>query len=108
MFKITEEWLRQFSSRAGGWTANQLKALGIEWPPEHGWKLLVIGKEITLEEKLRFEKRIYSKKSSKSVLKDQNQNLKELLSLCRESIGGPIQNTNWDALKEAIDEALQD
>jgi hypothetical protein len=42
-------------SRRDAWTADQLAAIGISWPPKHGWKHSVIGKTITAEQKARFE-----------------------------------------------------
>jgi hypothetical protein len=38
-----------FSDR-GGINKAQLKLLGIEWPPIHGWKAGVIGSEIELSD----------------------------------------------------------
>lgn len=46
---ITNEWLHQHCSRGTAWTAAQFKVLGIAWPPQHGWKSKVIGREITEE-----------------------------------------------------------
>jgi hypothetical protein len=42
-------------SRSGAWTADQFRVIGIEWAPPHGWKRTVIGRQITDEQKARFE-----------------------------------------------------
>ena len=53
--KITDEWLKKNKTKNGGYTKLQLNLIGIPWPPIHGWKKLVIGKEISLEKKKAFE-----------------------------------------------------
>ena len=47
---VTEEFLQTFRHTHNGWTKKQLGALGIAWPPKKGWKKLVLGKMITVEE----------------------------------------------------------
>ena len=36
-FKVTREWIHAFKTGSGGWRRAQLAAIGIAWPPEHGW-----------------------------------------------------------------------
>jgi hypothetical protein len=55
MFTVTNAWLMQHQSRRDAWTADQLAAIGISWPPKHGWKHRVIGTTITDQQKARFE-----------------------------------------------------
>lgn len=55
-FTITDAWLMQHRSNGTAWTADQFKAIGISWPPAHGWKLNAIGRIITDTQKQRFEK----------------------------------------------------
>lgn len=52
--KITDEWLMQNRTRAGAWTRAQLEVIGIKWPPRHGWKHQVIGKDLSDAEVARF------------------------------------------------------
>ena len=49
MIRITNTWLHQHCSRGSAWTAAQFKVLGIAWPPQHGWKRGVLGREISDE-----------------------------------------------------------
>jgi hypothetical protein len=64
MFKVSREWIDQFCTEAGGWTRDQLEVIGIEWPPIKGWKAKAIGRELTDEQRLRFESRIPAKEVS--------------------------------------------
>lgn len=52
---ITKIWLDEFASGEGGYTRDQLDAIGISWPPKTGWKWRVIGYEISEADKHRFE-----------------------------------------------------
>lgn len=54
MFKVTTEWL-EANSNNGGYSAKQLSALGISWPPTGGWKRGVVGNMITDEARRGFE-----------------------------------------------------
>jgi ribonuclease HI len=49
MFTITEEWLNQNKTPAGGYNRVQLNAIGVQWPPKSGWKTRAIGTSITME-----------------------------------------------------------
>ena len=61
MFTVSDEWLMKHS-RAGAWTRDQIEALGIPWPPVHGWKQRdAVGRIITDTQKRRFERALRSK-----------------------------------------------
>lgn len=50
MIKITQEFIDSGKSHAGGWSREQLRILGVSWPPEAGWRERIEGTEIlTLE-----------------------------------------------------------
>lgn len=55
MMKMTHEWLHQWKTGKGGWTRVQLAAIGVPWPPKKGWLSAAIGREITDEQRRRFE-----------------------------------------------------
>jgi hypothetical protein len=44
--EITQELFDAGKSYRGGWSAKQLKVIGIEWPPEKGWMQKAMGKRI--------------------------------------------------------------
>lgn len=48
MRRLTEEDVLMAMSSNGGWSAAQLKLVGVEWPPEKGWKSRVVGVEFDL------------------------------------------------------------
>jgi hypothetical protein len=52
--KTLEDILEAGMSDSGGWSAEQLKILGEDWPPKPGWKLRTLGKEIEDKEIERF------------------------------------------------------
>ena len=35
--KIDPEFIHSHKTPRGGWNAKQLAALGVRWPPKHGW-----------------------------------------------------------------------
>lgn len=43
---VTRELILSMRSKRGGWTRNALAALGVEWPPRHGWIERAIGKPV--------------------------------------------------------------
>ncbi len=45
--KVTRQLLMQHRTPKGAWTKAQLLALGLSWPPRHGWMEEVVGKELT-------------------------------------------------------------
>lgn len=52
---ITKQWLEQHKTDKGGWTATQLAAIGLSWPPAKGWNKQIIGRRITPEQVAKFE-----------------------------------------------------
>jgi len=50
---ITSELIDQLRTPAGGRTKESLALLGVDWPPQKGWKDRIIGKEI--DERTRVE-----------------------------------------------------
>lgn len=57
-FTVTREWIEEFKTARGGWTQPQLEAIGVPWPPVHGWKVRIEGKVITFEARAMFEARL--------------------------------------------------
>lgn len=51
MHVVTAEWIHACATVNGGWTAAQLKILGVEWPPQHGWIARCVGMQITTEQR---------------------------------------------------------
>ena len=72
MFTITEAWLIEHQSKTSAWTADQLAAIGIEWPPPRGWKHRVIGKPIIDQQKTRFEMAMRSRQARASTALERN------------------------------------
>ena len=60
-FVITREWIDDFRTPARSWTRSQLEAIGVVWPPVHGWKYRVIGTHITQQARQVFESRVTAK-----------------------------------------------
>lgn len=54
-FTITQEWIEAFATSGRGWTRQQLEAIGVRWPPVHGWRARLEGKIITDAARLEFE-----------------------------------------------------
>lgn len=54
MVKLTKEFIQQHKTDYGGWTKAQIEALGLKWPPRHGWQERLVGKEISAEAAQRF------------------------------------------------------
>jgi hypothetical protein len=48
--RVTEDFLLAARSARGGWTSEQLRILGVDWPPVKGWKRLAIGRTLTAQE----------------------------------------------------------
>lgn len=56
---VTEEFIESGKSPRGGWTREQLRLLGVSWPPPKGWKQGVLGvciPKATAEEFVRLRK----------------------------------------------------
>lgn len=51
---LTQELIEAGVSPKGGYNKCQLATLGIEWPPQKGWKSSVIGKTVTEEDYRQF------------------------------------------------------
>lgn len=45
--KLTKEQIDAGRSRAGGWTAKQLRQWGVPWPPPKGWRKALLAGEFT-------------------------------------------------------------
>jgi hypothetical protein len=59
---ITKEIIEKAKSINGGWSASQLKVIGVEWPPKKGWKEKVIREMVVVnDEQLKqfLNKRVY-------------------------------------------------
>lgn len=54
LFAISEEFIVAGMSGAGGYNYEQLKLLGVEIPPQTGWKRRIRGKIITREVALEY------------------------------------------------------
>lgn len=53
--QVTDEWLKRCRTASGGYTAEQLRMLGVAWPPRRGWKRQVIGRRLDDRTVERFE-----------------------------------------------------
>lgn len=53
-FTVTAGWIHAHKTKNGAWTRAQLAALGVNWPPKHGWIGRVIGMEITEAQRVAF------------------------------------------------------
>ena len=54
-FTITRQWIHDNTTKGGSWNARQLRCLGIAWQPTKGWQKRVVGQEISIKLKERFE-----------------------------------------------------
>ncbi len=54
MTVVTDELIAAGENGNGGWNEDQLKILGVAWPPKAGWKSACIGRSITDEQAKRF------------------------------------------------------
>jgi HNH endonuclease len=54
--KITRGWIHQYQSPNGGWSQEQLKAIGVSWPPPEGWISMVEGRVLSDEMRRGFER----------------------------------------------------
>jgi ribonuclease HI len=52
---ITNNWLIKYRTPGGGYTKKQFQILGLQYPPQKGWKEMVIGKELPTEKAKEFE-----------------------------------------------------
>ena len=63
--KLTHDILMQYRKPAGLWRKVQLQALGLSWPPAHGWIKQVVGMELT---ERQFQQLIGKKPDQKELL----------------------------------------
>jgi hypothetical protein len=47
--KLTHTHIEQAKSASGGWTKEQLRLIGVSWPPAKGWRLQVVGRELPVD-----------------------------------------------------------
>lgn len=67
-FTISADWLREFSGNGdAGWTAKQLKCLGVNWPPRRGWFKRSLGRRISEKTRRAFEEARSEKNLEKEV-----------------------------------------
>lgn len=74
MVEVTNAWLHQHASNPSktAWTGAQFKILGVSWPPVHGWKRKVLGRQLTEEQADAFAAAAttYSKRTQELRRKD--------------------------------------
>ena len=56
MFAITHDWIHAHRTGRGGWTRDQVEAIGESWPPTRGWTTRAVGRDITDEARAVFER----------------------------------------------------
>lgn len=52
---VTEQWIDDNRTPAGGWTAEQLRLIDVDWPPRTGWKNRAEGLRLSVAKQMRFE-----------------------------------------------------
>lgn len=52
---VTRYWLTKHKTPNGGYTKEQLAAVGVSWPPQQGWIKRILGNEVTPEQQRIFE-----------------------------------------------------
>lgn len=55
MYEITKQWLQNNKTPNGGYNRKQIESIGLTWPVRKGWQELLIGAQITQEQKQQFE-----------------------------------------------------
>lgn len=63
--KVTSEFVNRHRTKKGGFTREQLSALGVSWPPKKGWLQNIIGKELTNEQEKLFTTQPIQKKDKR-------------------------------------------
>lgn len=53
--KVTLKYIMKHRRKGGAWSAKQLNAIGVGWPPKKGWKQRSIGYEMTPKQQIAFE-----------------------------------------------------
>ena len=51
---LTKQMIEEGLSSKGGYNKKQLKILGVEWPPQKGWKSALIGTMISQKQYQNF------------------------------------------------------
>jgi len=77
---VTNEYINEFKTKRGAWTRAQIIALGLTWPPQHGWKNSIIGEVITGQQAEAFESN--NTPISKGKKKKAKQNVISEIDLC--------------------------
>jgi len=55
-FDVTYDWLHAHATASHGWTRAQLAVFGITWPPKRGWLSTLVGRVVTHEDRVAFER----------------------------------------------------
>lgn len=55
MTVLTKAYIDRNRTKKGAWTRKQLEAIGVSWPPRHGWKDRVVGNVISHDAAKVFE-----------------------------------------------------
>lgn len=56
MYTITQDWIREYATASNaGWTRQQLRYVGVSWPPRKGWRSNLSGKQISDKARFAFE-----------------------------------------------------
>ena len=64
IFVVTAEWIDEYATPNGAWTASKLEQIGVTWPPPRGWKRGAVGRVIPTDQKAIFEQRIFKEEES--------------------------------------------
>lgn len=71
MYTVSKQWILEHSTTGkGGWTREQLDALGFSWPPPTGWLDLMEGKEIRPAMRIKFEFHCNREAAAKKKVED--------------------------------------
>lgn len=65
--EITESYLMKNRTNKKSWTRSQFEALGVEWPPNKGWKSRVIGLTISPEQQKIFEAKLSANQDKPNI-----------------------------------------
>lgn len=66
---ITQEWLSRHRGPTGAYNKRQIELLGLKYPLHKGWKEDVVGKELSEEKAMEFERSAKPEKGVQSILK---------------------------------------
>lgn len=55
MHTVTRKWLAENGTKGIAWNREQLKVLGLNYPPPKGWKDAICGTAITDEQRVAFQ-----------------------------------------------------